>query len=88
MKIAVSGKGGVGKTTVAAYLARLLAKDNNNVLAVDADPSPSLASALGLSEDERGIEEEKYVMFNIDEIKKIRFDRPENATDAVLIVTL
>jgi CO dehydrogenase maturation factor len=54
MKIAVSGKGGVGKTTVAAYLARLLAKDNHNVLAVDADPSPSLASALGLSEYERG----------------------------------
>lgn len=53
MKIAVSGKGGVGKTTVAAFLARLLSRDNNNVLAVDADPSPSLASALGLGESER-----------------------------------
>jgi len=53
VKIAVSGKGGVGKTTVAAYLARLLARDGKNVLAVDADPSPSLASALGVPADVR-----------------------------------
>jgi CO dehydrogenase maturation factor len=53
MKIAVAGKGGVGKTTVAAYLARLLAREGKNVLAVDADPSPSLASALGVPAEER-----------------------------------
>jgi CO dehydrogenase maturation factor len=53
LKIAVSGKGGVGKTTIAAYLARLLGRDNKHVLAVDADPSPSLASALGLPESDR-----------------------------------
>ncbi|UCH90374.1 MAG: P-loop NTPase [Thermoplasmata archaeon] len=53
MKLAVSGKGGVGKTTIAAYLARMLSRDNNSVLAVDADPSPSLASALGVPEQDR-----------------------------------
>lgn len=48
MKIAVSGKGGVGKTTVTALLARLLAAEGDRVLAVDADPAPCLASALGI----------------------------------------
>ncbi len=48
MKIAVSGKGGVGKTTVAALLARLLAAEGDRVIAVDADPAPCLASALGI----------------------------------------
>lgn len=48
MKLAVSGKGGVGKTTVAAVLARLLAFEGQNVLAIDADPSPHLGAALGI----------------------------------------
>ncbi len=48
MKIAISGKGGVGKTTVAALLARLLAAEGDRVIAVDADPAPCLASALGI----------------------------------------
>jgi CO dehydrogenase maturation factor len=47
MKIAVSGKGGVGKTTVAALLARALARRGQRVLAVDADPDANLALALG-----------------------------------------
>ena len=38
MKIAIAGKGGVGKTFVSATLARLLARDGYSVLAVDADP--------------------------------------------------
>jgi len=53
LRIAVSGKGGVGKTTVAAILARLLGRDGKRVLAVDVDPSPSLASALGVPKDVR-----------------------------------
>jgi CO dehydrogenase maturation factor len=48
MKIAISGKGGVGKTTVAALLAQAYADAGRDVLAVDADPSPCLADALGL----------------------------------------
>jgi CO dehydrogenase maturation factor len=48
MKIAISGKGGVGKSTVAGTLARLYAADGNRVLAVDADPDANLASAIGL----------------------------------------
>ena len=48
MKIAVAGKGGVGKTFVAGTLARLLARDGYNVLAVDADPNINLAASLGI----------------------------------------
>jgi len=48
MKIAVTGKGGVGKTTLAGTLARLLARDGLDVLAIDADSDMNLASALGI----------------------------------------
>ncbi|MDA8163113.1 MAG: AAA family ATPase [Desulfobacteraceae bacterium] len=47
MKIAVSGKGGVGKTTVSAFLIKTLAERGKQVLAIDADPSPHLARVLG-----------------------------------------
>jgi CO dehydrogenase maturation factor len=47
LKIAITGKGGVGKTTLAALLAQVLAGSGRQVLAVDADPSPCLALALG-----------------------------------------
>lgn len=53
MKIAVSGKGGVGKTTLVALLARAWAKDGYKVLAVDADPDPHLGLALGFPEPEK-----------------------------------
>lgn len=53
MKIAISGKGGVGKTTLSALLAQVYADKGNEVLAVDADPSPCLAGALGFPEDLR-----------------------------------
>jgi CO dehydrogenase maturation factor len=47
MKIAITGKGGVGKTTLSALLAQAYADMDRQVLAVDADPSPCLAGALG-----------------------------------------
>ena len=52
MKIAVTGKGGVGKTSFAATLARLYASEGANVLAADVDPDANLGLALGFSEEE------------------------------------
>lgn len=71
-KLAVAGKGGVGKTFISGTLARLLARDGYRVLAVDADPNINLASTLGipreiseritpLSENERLIAEKTGV---------------------------
>ena len=52
LRIAVAGKGGVGKTTLTALLASHFAGQERGVLAIDADPSPCLGPALGFSEDE------------------------------------
>lgn len=48
MKIAISGKGGVGKTTLAGVMSRLLADRKYKVLSIDADPDSNLASAVGI----------------------------------------
>ncbi len=53
MKIAISGKGGVGKSTLAAALALLMSKQGKKVLAVDADPDANLASALGIPDEKQ-----------------------------------
>lgn len=56
MKIAVTGKGGVGKSTLTAVLALLTAGRGMKVLAIDADPDANLASALGIPlADQKGI---------------------------------
>lgn len=48
MRIAVAGKGGAGKTTISATLARLTARAGARVLAIDADSNPNLGAALGI----------------------------------------
>ena len=52
MKAAITGKGGVGKTTFASTLCRLYADEGRTVLAADVDPDANLGLALGLSEEE------------------------------------
>jgi CO dehydrogenase maturation factor len=51
-KIAIGGKGGVGKTTVSAILAQLFAEAGYDVLAIDADPDVNLASAFGIPDEQ------------------------------------
>jgi CO dehydrogenase maturation factor len=69
MKIAVSGKGGVGKTTFSALLIRSLNELGKHVLAIDADPDANLASALGISEADK--------ITPIAEMKELIFERTE-----------
>jgi CO dehydrogenase maturation factor len=51
MKIAVSGKGGSGKTTISGTIARALARAGEDVIAIDADVNPMLGISLGLGMD-------------------------------------
>jgi CO dehydrogenase maturation factor len=67
MKLAVSGKGGVGKTTFAALLIRNLSDAGKKVLAIDADPDANLAAALGIDHVER--------ITPIAEMKEMIFER-------------
>ena len=52
MKLAITGKGGVGKTTLSSTLARLYADEGRTVLAADVDPDANLGLALGLTQQE------------------------------------
>lgn len=69
MKIAVSGKGGVGKTTFSSLLIRSLNEQGKNVLAIDADPDANLASALGIADSDK--------ITPISEMKDLIFERTE-----------
>ncbi len=53
MKIAISGKGGVGKTLLASLLSQTFAKSGYSVLAIDADPDANLAATLGFPQPEK-----------------------------------
>ncbi len=52
MKVAVSGKGGVGKTLLSALLAKTFAESGYSVIAIDADPDANLAATLGFPHPE------------------------------------
>lgn len=69
MKLAVSGKGGVGKTTFSALLIRALNEQGKHVLAIDADPDANLAAALGIPDADR--------ITPISEMKELIFERTE-----------
>ncbi|MDL2275051.1 AAA family ATPase [Desulfosarcina sp. OttesenSCG-928-G10] len=67
MKLAVSGKGGVGKTTFSSLLARTLSDQGKIVLAIDADPDANLAAALGIADADK--------ITPIAEMKELIFER-------------
>jgi CO dehydrogenase maturation factor len=67
MKLAVSGKGGVGKTTFASLLIRTLSDQGKKVLAIDADPDANLAAGLGIKGADR--------IVPIAEMKELIFER-------------
>lgn len=54
MRIAIAGKGGSGKTTISGTLARVLARQGREVIAIDADTNPNLAAILGIAADSTG----------------------------------
>lgn len=51
LRVAVGGKGGVGKTTISSLIARILARRGYNVVAIDGDPNPNLAISLGVPKE-------------------------------------
>lgn len=69
MKLAVSGKGGVGKTTFSALLIRTLNAQGKRVLAIDADPDANLAAALGIPDADK--------IVPIAEMKELILERTE-----------
>ncbi len=69
MKLAISGKGGVGKTTFASLLIRTLNEKGKHVLAIDADPDANLAAALGIEGADK--------ITPIAEMKELIFERTE-----------
>lgn len=76
MKMAITGKGGVGKTTFTAIISRIYAEEGYKVLAVDADPDPNLALALGFPE--KLIDE----IVPISEMKKLVAERTSSTPGA------
>ena len=62
MKIAIVGKGGVGKTFIASTLMKLFEKDGYNVIGVDCDPNPTLALSFGVEEDITPISKRKDII--------------------------
>ena len=70
MKLAISGKGGVGKTTFSAMLIRAFNDQGKHVLAIDADPDANLAGAVGIPDAEK--------IIPISEMKDLVYERTEH----------
>jgi CO dehydrogenase maturation factor len=86
MKIALVGKGGAGKTTLAALLARHLAAQGRTVLALDADINQNLAAALGEDADEAALE--PTLGQHMDQIKEyLRGTNPRISSAAAMVKT-
>ena len=78
MKVAVSGKGGVGKTLIAGTLARMFAKDGFNVLAIDNDSAMNLSYTLGIDSEKKSKIvpiSEKVFEDNNKSLQKVKSDR-------------
>ena len=72
MKIAISGKGGVGKTTIMTLLAQQFHNNGKKVLVIDADPSPHMAQSIGVTAVER--------IVPISEMKELLVERSGKTT--------
>ncbi|MFQ6034341.1 MAG: AAA family ATPase [Sedimentisphaerales bacterium] len=75
LKIAIGGKGGVGKTTICGVWAQLFAESGFDVLAVDADPNANLASAFGISAEQSPVP--------LIKMKELIAERTSTSKDAV-----
>ncbi|MDL1967673.1 MAG: AAA family ATPase [Deltaproteobacteria bacterium] len=75
MKIAVSGKGGVGKTTFAALLIRILDEEGKHILAIDADPDANLAAAIGIDNSDK--------IAAISEMKELIYERTKAKSEGM-----
>ena len=85
LKIAVCGKGGVGKTLIAGVLARLLARDGVKVLAVDCDSNPNLYSTLGVRRED--FERVKPISRDFDLVEERTGARPGSGWGAFFSLT-
>ncbi len=81
-RVVVTGKGGVGKTTLTALLAQFFAKDKYQVLAVDEDPQQNLAFSLGFPEEKA--DEILPVSKNIDYVEEKTGARPGESWGAMM----
>jgi CO dehydrogenase maturation factor len=79
VRIGISGKGGVGKTTISAVLSRTLGRRGRQVIAIDCDSDPNLAANVGLGEEMAGM-----LRPFLDQSGEVRFV-PRNLSPATLL---
>jgi CO dehydrogenase maturation factor len=83
MRVAFVGKGGAGKSSIAGTFARLLAATGERVLALDSDPMPGLAFALGVEQTDAGLPDEAVEEYEEDGRRRFRVAGGLSGTDAV-----